>query len=90
MFHCFGRSAGTLLRQGRSVFVIPVGVHAVPRVTTLTELLLSASVSDLVPEWSMGGQSVEQTLSTLLDTRVSSECVCPLWLTTHPYELCDR
>ena len=66
-----------------SILVVEVGVVSVPHVTLIAEVLLSASVIELVPEWRLGGQPVEQTLPIPVAGCFSSVGIRSLWPVTH-------
>ena len=68
-----------------SVLLVEVGVVGVPHVTILIKVLLTTTVGDLVPEWSVCGQPLEQTLPIPVTDRVSGVCVRSLWPVAHTY-----
>lgn len=63
---CFAVFASDLLARRfpkyGCVLVVEVGVIGVPYATAIAEVLLTASVSDLIPKGWLGGQPVKQTL----------------------------
>jgi len=65
--------------EERRVLLVQVGVVGVPYVAIFVEVLLPATVRDLIPEWGVGGQPVEQALPVPVTDRFSSVRVRSLW-----------
>jgi hypothetical protein len=65
------------------ILVVEVGVLGVAYVTVIAEVSLSASVVNLVPEWGLGGQPVEQTLPIPVSGCFDSVRVRSLWSVAH-------
>jgi len=65
------------------VLPVEVGVVGVPHIAIFIEVLLTATVIDLIPEWGVCGQPVKQALPIPVTDRVSSVGVCSLWPVAH-------
>jgi len=78
--HCFsGELLARRFPKDWGVLPVQIGVLGVPHVTVVVEVLLATTVVDLVPEWGVCGQPVEQTLPVPVTDRVSSVRVRSLW-----------
>lgn len=84
---CVAVFAGDLLASSlaeyRCVVVVQVSVLGVPDIAILSEVLLSASVGELVPQGSVCGQPLEQTLAVPLTDRFRGVLVRALWSVAH-------
>ena len=75
MAGCFSEDGGVV-----AVEVIELGV---PDVAVVGEVLLSATVGNLFPEWSVGSQPVEQAVSIPVADRFCGVLVRALWRAAH-------
>jgi hypothetical protein len=66
-----------------SVERVEVGVLGFPHVAVFVEVLLTATVGDLVPERGVCGQPLGQALPIPVTDRVGSVRVCSLWPVAH-------
>jgi hypothetical protein len=69
--------------KDRCVLVVEISVFSVPYVATITEIRLSASIGNLIPEWGVGGQPVKQTLPIPVAGCFSSVGIRSLWPVAH-------
>jgi len=65
------------------VLVVQVSIFGVPYVPIFVEILLPTPIGELVPEWGVGGQPVEQTVPIPVTDRFSSVRVRSLWPVAH-------
>ena len=63
----------------RGILVVDVGVVSVLYVTIVTEVFLTASVGELIPEWGVGGHLVKQTPPVSVAGCFSSVGIRSLW-----------